>query len=149
MKRFPGAQPADGPQDEELDRLCLRTCEVTGTRNERVADRLIVQIANALVSRGFAPDDPEGFKTSIAMIEAMGPRNLTESMLCGNMIATRETALLLLRRVATADPAATDVEGNIRAAAALLNLFNEQLQVWQALRGSSGLGLAPTEHEEL
>jgi hypothetical protein len=118
--------------------------KVTGTASNDAADRLLQQLANALVWPDLKQE--EAVITTVAVMAEMAARNATETMLSVQMVATHEAALLFLRRAVLQNQTIECIDANVFRAARLMRVFNEQIEGLQKLKGKTGQQKVTVEH---
>src|ERR1039457_364256 len=80
-----GTAVAEKTRERLFNKLASTVCESTGTHIDDVGQRIICQVADALVWR--APEDEhERLINAMASIREMAPKNLVEAMLAVQMI---------------------------------------------------------------
>jgi len=125
---------------------CVITQDVrktTGTHSEVAAEWIINGAANARVWPRLKQDD--AVAGSLAVMEEMAPRSVTEAMLAVQMIATNDAALMFLRR-ATLGQSTESIDANVLRATRLMRVFTEQLEAMQKLQGKAGQQKVTVEH---
>jgi hypothetical protein len=132
-------------REQQLHELILSACKVTGTRRRELADRVLIQVADALV-RPKSTDAEDDLIIAISAIAEMEPRNLTEAMLATQMIAANDAALMFLSRATNENQHPEAIDTNVLRATRLMRLFGEQLQAMQKLKGKSGQQRVRVEH---
>jgi hypothetical protein len=128
------------PEDDEMRAIQ----QVTGTRRQDAADRLLHQAANALVWPNLKQED--AIIKTVAMMAEMAPQNATEAMLAIQMIAANEAALLFLKRATAEGQAFEGCDANMLRATRLMRVFIEQLAAMQKLKGKAGQQKVTVEH---
>ena len=118
---------------------------MTGTHSYDVADRIIVQVANALVLPKPKNTD-DCIIGGIRAIAEMAPQNATEAMLATQMIAANDAALTFLKRAALENQNTEAIDPNVLRATRLMRVFNEQLEAMQKLKGKAGQQKVTVEH---
>jgi hypothetical protein len=130
---------------QQLHELILSACKVTGTRRRELANRILIQVADALV-RPKSTDAEDDLITAISAIAEMEPQNLTEAMLATQMIAANDAALMFLSRATNKDQHPEAIDTNVLRATRLMRVFREQLEAMQKLKGKSGQQSVRVEH---
>jgi len=126
---------------------CVITQDVrktTGTHSEIAAEWIINGAANARVWPRLTQDD--AVVRSLAVMEEMAPRNVTEAMLAVQMIAANDAALMFLRRATLENQSSEFIDINVLRATRLMRVFNEQLEAMQKLQGKTGQQRVTVEH---
>src|ERR1019366_1108663 len=103
---------------QQLHELILSACKVTGTRRRELADRVLIQVADALV-RPKSTDAEDDLIIAISAIAEMEPQNLTEAMLATQMIAANDAALMFLSRATIEDQHPEAIDTNVLRATRL------------------------------
>ncbi|HXM22204.1 MAG TPA: hypothetical protein VN948_13180 [Terriglobales bacterium] len=132
-------------REQLIDGLIVGICKVTGARSNEAADRIIVQVAGALVGPKPKGTDEQLIK-AVAAIAEMAPQNGTEAMLATQMIAANDAALMFLQRATLADQTFEGCDANVLRATRLMRVFSEQLEALQKLRGKAGQQKVTVEH---
>jgi len=122
-------------QDRLADEVLKTACQITGTRNLRVAAHLITQASGALVSPK-PKEVMDNLAVGSAMMAEMEPRNALEAMLAAQMIAVNDAAHLSLSDATKSHEYASADQFLLRAAR-LLRIFTEQIEAMQRLKGKS------------
>ena len=114
---------AEARRQKRIDGLLKHTCEVTGTRTDDFAHRIIIQAAGSLVSP--RPKDGRDLQlvAGFAAIAEMAPQNATEAMLATQMIAAHEAALMFLSRATAVDQHPDNIDANVLRTTRLMRLF--------------------------
>jgi hypothetical protein len=120
-----------------IDELAMTICGSTGIYSYEAAGRILSQVANAQVWPKPTDDDDSVIK-AMAFIREMAPKNVTEAMLAGQMIATHEAALMLVWRSTLAGQSSEAVDANVLRATRLLRLNIQQIEAMQKLKGKAG-----------
>ena len=115
------------------DEMIRTIQESTGTHNDLVADRIIIQVGDALVWRK-PTDDEDLLGTAISFMREIAPQNATESMLGTQMIATNEAALMFVSRATSEDQTTEGVDANVLRATRLMRVFMQQAEAMHKLR---------------
>ncbi len=125
--------------------LAVTTREVTGTHSYDVADRIIHQVAYALVWP--KPKDTDDLIIGgVRAIAEMAPQNATEAMLAAQMIAANEAALMFVRLATLENQNTEAIDANVLRATRLMRVFNEQIEAMQKLKGKAGQQKVTVEH---
>ena len=132
-------------RDQRLHELILSACKVTGIRCRELANRMVIQVVDALVQQK-SRDAKDDLITAIATIGEMEPQNLTEAMLATQMIAANDAALMFLSRATNKDQHPEAIDTNVNRASRLMRVFREQLEAMQKLKGKSGQQSVRVEH---
>ena len=118
--------------------------KLTGTQSLFSADRILTQVANALVWPRVSQED--AILRPAAAIGEMGATNLTEAMLSTQMLAVHDAALMYLHRSQVEGQTVEGADGNVLRATRLMRLFTDQLEAMQKLKGKSGQQKVTVEH---
>jgi hypothetical protein len=132
-------------EEQLIDDLAAHACKATGTRNRKLAHRILMQLTNSLVwlkSKDMADDLSNAFHA----IWEMAPQNVTEALLATQMIATNDAALMFLSRATIENQHPEAIDANVLRATRLMRLFSEQLEAMQKLKGKSGQQRVRVEH---
>ena len=132
-------------RDQRLHDLILSACKVTGIRSRELANRMVIQVVEALVQLKSREAEDDLIK-AIAAIGEMEPQNLTEAMLATQMIAANDAALMFLSRATIENQHPEAIDTNVLRATRLMRLFREQLEAMQKLKGKSGQQSVRVEH---
>jgi hypothetical protein len=128
--------PAKQSADEQVDNLIRLSGKVTGVRTHEMADRIVVQVGEALVSpRPNGADD--AIVKAYAATGELAPQNATEAMLATQMIAAHDAALMFLNRATLDGQAFEAIDANVARATRLMRLFSDQVEVMQKLKGQT------------
>ena len=132
-------------REQSVDQLMATASRVTGAKTHEMSDRIIVQVATALVQ-----PRPKGTNDHLikafAAIGEMGPQNATEAMLATQMIAANDAALMFLKRATLENQTFEGTDANVLRATRLMRVFSEQLEAMQRLRGKAGQQRVTVEH---
>jgi hypothetical protein len=132
-------------RDQRLHELILSACKLTGIRSRELANRMVIQVADALVQQKSTEEEDDLIK-AIAAIGEMEPQNLTEAMLASQMIAANDAALMFLSLATIENQHPEAIDTNVLRATRLMRVFREQLEAMQKLRGKSGQQKVTVEH---
>ncbi len=132
-------------QERRIDELLKKSCKVTGTRSRETSDRIILQVAEALVWPKSKDAEDTLFK-AFGAIDEMRPRNGTEAMLAAQMIAANDAALMFLKRATLEAQTMYGIDANVLRATRLMRVFGEQLDAMQKLKGKAGRQRVTVEH---
>ena len=125
--------------------MILSACKVTGIRSRELANRMVIQVVEALVQQKSREAEDDLIK-GIAAIGEMEPQNLTEAMLATQMIAANDAALMFLSRATIENQYPEAIDTNVLRATRLMRVFREQLEAMQKLKGKSGQQSVRVEH---
>ena len=134
-------------REQQIDALIKKFPCATGACTNEIADRIVIQVASALVWPEAKPNEPDEqlLAKTVAAITEMAPQNATEAMLATQMIAVHEAALMFLYRgVRSQYHDACDVD--VQRATRLMRVFGEQLGAMQRLKGKAGQQKVTVEH---
>jgi hypothetical protein len=132
-------------RDQRLHDMILSACKVTGIRSRELANRMVIQVVEALVQQKSREAEDDLIK-GIAAIGEMEPQNLTEAMLATQMIAANDAALMFLSRATIENQHPEAIDTNVLRATRLMRVFREQLEAMQKLKGKSGQQSVRVEH---
>ena len=118
---------------------------MTGIRSRELANRMVIQVVDALVQQK-SREAEDDLITAISAIAEMEPQNLTEAMLATQMIAANDAALMFLSRATNKDQHPEAIDTNVLRATRLMRVFREQLEAMQKLKGKSGQQSVRVEH---
>lgn len=85
--------------------------------------------------------------TALALLSELGPRTGLEGLLCAQMVATHEAALVMLGRAMPADQPTERVDRQVTRAVRLQRLFLEQAAALAKLRGQGTHQTVHVTHE--
>ena len=131
-------------REQRLHELIMSACKVTGISSREMANRIVIQVAAALVPE--PKDGEDELISAICAIAEMEPHNLTEAMLATQMLAANDAALMFLSRATIENQHPEAIDTNVLRATRLMRLFGEQLQAMQKLKGKSGQQKVTVEH---
>lgn len=117
---------------------------ITGTQSPFSADKVLFQVANAMVWPKISQEDT--ILRPAAAISEMGAKNLTEAMLSTQMLAVHDAALMYLHRSQVEGQTVEGADGNVLRATRLMRLFTDQLEAMQKLKGKKGHHKMTVEH---
>ena len=132
-------------QEQRIDRLIAGACKVTGVKSKEMSDRILLQVAMALVQPKTQGPNDQLIKAFAAIAE-MAPQNSTEAMLATQMIAANDAALMFLKRATLENQTFEGTDANVLRATRLMRVFSEQLEAMQRLRGKAGQQRVTVEH---
>lgn len=141
---LPEKTPERQQREDDVRRL-LR--EASGTKTDKVAERFLTQMANALTWPGLKEKDgvEPGLKAGQVFME-IGPRNAIEAMLSIQMVATNEAALMFLNRSTLPNLTTEAIDANVTRATRLMRLFKDQTEAMAKLKGTAGQQKVTVEH---
>ncbi len=116
----------------------------TGTRSPETLTWILTQASNAHVWPDARPE--EAARGTLAMLEEIGPQNVTEAMLATQMIAANDLAMMFMYRASQKEQPSEIIDANISRATRLMRVFTEQLEAMQKLRGKTGQQRVTVEH---
>ena len=131
-------------EEQKLDSMIAGIPEATGIKNRDIADRIVCQVGESLLSSSPQTADSRLIK-AIGTIGEVGPQNGTEAMLSAQMIAAHEAAIHFTK-LGAAQTRLEALEVCARQAARFMRVFNEQLEVMQKLKGKTGQQKVTVEH---
>jgi hypothetical protein len=134
-------------REQMEDEVTLGIQKVTGTSSEPAGNRLLHQVANALVWPNLNPEKPgDAIIVALAFMAELVPKTATETMLATQMIATHEAALMFLRRATSNDQTVEARDANVLRATRLMRLHIDQIESMQKLKGQAGQQRVTVEH---
>ncbi|MGH9616312.1 MAG: hypothetical protein ACRD28_06175 [Acidobacteriaceae bacterium] len=131
-------------EEQKLDSMILHIPDATGIKNRDIADRIVCQVGESLLSSSPHTADSRLIK-AIGTLREVGPRNGTEAMLSAQMIAAHEAAIHFTK-LGAAQTRLEAIEVCARQAARFMRVFNEQLEAMQKLKGKTGQQKVTVEH---
>jgi hypothetical protein len=126
----------------------IQKMKSSGVRDQGLADKLLVQTAGASLSY-WTPKDVspcQRLELAASALTEMEPSNATEAMLALQMIAVHDAALLFLVRATQENQRFDGCDANVLRATRLMQVFNEQLEAMQKLKGKAGRQKVTVEH---
>jgi len=132
-------------EEQIIDEVLTRPCTALGAQTPEVANRLLVQVGNAMVWPR-PGNDGDAVLKGFASLEEMAPQNVTEAMLATQMIATNDAALMFLGRATLEGQNFEAVDANVLRATRLMRLYGAQIEAMQKLKGKSGQQRVRVEH---
>jgi len=130
----PACERGSNSQKSEL--MLAQLCEIFGTKNEDVADRLFSSCVNATgLMHGFKPNDvARNMNTVLAMISSLKPQDEIESMIIGRLIALNFQSMSYLGSSSNKDISTQVREMHINRSTKLFRLYNETLEALMRYR---------------
>jgi hypothetical protein len=137
-------------ESEESERFtrAMQKMNSSGVRDRRLADRLLVQAAGASLHYWTLKDVTpcQRLELAASALTEMEPSNATEVMLATQMIAVHDAALLFLMHATQENQTFEGCDANVLRATRLMQVFNEQLEAMQKLKGKAGRQKVTVEH---
>lgn len=131
-------------EEQKLDSMIAAIPDATGIKNRDIADRIVCQVGESLLSPSRQTTDSRLIK-AIGTLGEVGPQNGTEAMLSAQMIAAHEAAIHFTK-LGAAQTRLEGIEVCARQAARFMRVFNEQLEAMQKLKGKTGQQKVTVEH---
>ena len=137
-------------ESEESERFtrAMQKMKSSGVRDQRLADKLLVQAAGASLSH-WTPKDVslcQRLELAASALTEMEPSNATEAMLALQMIAVHDAVLLFLMRATQENQTFEGSDANVLRATRLMQVFTAQLEAMQKLKGKTGQQKVTVEH---
>jgi hypothetical protein len=122
-------------QEQSVEEVAVAVCELTATSSSNAGDRILAQLATALVYPKPTNQADPLIHASALLVE-MAPQNATEAMLAVQMVATNDAALLFLNRATSANQREV-IDANLLNSTRLLRIFTQQTEAMQRLKGKA------------
>jgi hypothetical protein len=130
----------------EIYTSCIERMKSSGIKSHIVAARLLGQTASAIVPACSKDTALERLELAAGTLGEMAPSNSTEAMLATQMIAVHEAALLFIKSATQEKQTFDGCDANVLRATRLMQVFNEQLEAMQRLKGKAGQQKVTVEH---
>jgi hypothetical protein len=133
------------PVHSDQGYAAIRLQTIFGTTEPAFAERLLMQIINAVRLDASKPTDERAVNAALAAVAGIVPRDETEGMLAAQMIATHWLAMNMLRQAGiTTMRLHLQDAGNL--AVKLLRTYTTQLEALQRYRGKAVEQKVTVEH---
>jgi hypothetical protein len=135
-------------EEKALDVLIPMIGEITGTKHVSVSDRITCQVGYVLDDMGQREKCSADKKivSALELIKEVGPEDVTQSMLAGQMIACHNAAMRFMGLALVPGQPSEFVESNIGRASRLMSVFVAQVELMQKLKGKGSQQKVTVEH---